>query len=140
MNEIASTALIADIPNVDPVDEPAPSPRATGQTESGPGAASRLFAVVRALASVQATGGRVTHVARLVGLTQATTHRLLQSLVAERVVEQDEQSKLYRLSVEFFALAASAGNPADLRSLCRPALLRLGASLGDSIFLLVRSG
>jgi len=56
------------------------------------------------------------------------------------MVEQDERSKLYRLSIDFFALAASAGNPGDLRSICRPVLLRLCASLGDSIFLLARSG
>jgi DNA-binding IclR family transcriptional regulator len=103
-------------------------------------AASRLFAVIRALAQGHADGGRVTQIARSVGLTQATTHRLLKSLVAEGMVEQDARSKLYRLGIEFFALAATAGNPADLRTLCRPALLRLCASLGDSIFLLARSG
>lgn len=100
----------------------------------------RAFAVLRALADAPSGGGRVTHVAKAAGLTQATTHRLLQSLVAERVVEQDPASKLYRLSLEFFALAARAGNTMDLRSLCRPSLLRLCASLGDTIFLLVRSG
>ena len=36
------------------------------------------------------------------------------------LIEQDERSKLYRLSIEFFALAANAGNPGDLRTLCRP--------------------
>lgn len=110
----------------------------TASTASG--GVPRVFAVIRALSAVQAEGGRVTQLARAVGLTQATTHRLLQSLVAEGMVEQDERSKLYRLSMDFFALAAKAGNPGDLRSLCRPALLRLCASLGDSIFLLVRSG
>ena len=104
------------------------------------GGVPRTFAVIRALAEVQAEGGRVTQLARAVRLTQGTTHRLLQSLVAEGMAEQDERSKLYRLSIDFFALAAKAGNPGDLRSLCRPALLRLSASLGDSIFLLVRSG
>jgi DNA-binding IclR family transcriptional regulator len=44
------------------------------------------------------------------------------------------------LSIEFFALAARAGDNGGLRELCRPSLLRLGASLGDSVFLLVRSG
>ncbi|MGH8831095.1 MAG: IclR family transcriptional regulator [Polaromonas sp.] len=100
----------------------------------------RAFSIIRALADTQAKGGRVTHIAKAAGLTQATTHRLLQSLVAERIVEQDEQSKLYRLSLDFFALAARAGNSMDLRALCRPSLLRLCASLGDTIFLLVRSG
>lgn len=100
----------------------------------------RVFSVIRELTKVHANGGRVTQIARSVGLTQATTHRLLQSLAAEGIVEQDARTKLYRLSIEFFALAALAGNPGDLRTLCKPTLLRLGASLGDSIFLLARSG
>jgi DNA-binding IclR family transcriptional regulator len=44
------------------------------------------------------------------------------------------------LSLDFFALAARAGDSRGLRERCRPALLRLGASLGDSVFLLVRAG
>lgn len=109
-------------------------------TSTTTGGVPRAFLVIRALAELQAEGGRVTQVARNVGLTQATTHRLLQSLVAEGMVEQDERSKLYRLSIDFFALASKAGDGGGLRALCRPALLRLSASLGDSIFLLVRSG
>jgi DNA-binding IclR family transcriptional regulator len=109
------------------------------QEDGTSGSVQRAFAILRALAATQAQGGRVTHIAKATGLTQATTPRQLQSLVAERVVEQDASSKLYRLSIDFFALAALAGNTMDLRALCRPSLLRLCASLGDTIFLLVRS-
>ena len=105
----------------------------------GTGMLQRSFAVIRALAEAQAEGGRVTRLAKAVGLTQGTVHRILHALIAEGMVEQDENSKLYRLSVEFFALAAQAGNPSGMRTLCRPALLRLCASLGDTIFLLVKS-
>lgn len=99
----------------------------------------RAFAVIRALSEAQADGGRVTRLAKAVGLTQGTVHRILHALIAEGIVEQDDNSKLYRLSVDFFALAAQAGNPSGMRTLCRPALLRLCASLGDTIFLLVKS-
>ncbi|SIO50636.1 IclR family transcriptional regulator [Paraburkholderia phenazinium] len=105
----------------------------------GTGMLQRSFAVIRALADAQPDGGRVTRLAKAVGLTQGTVHRILHALIAEGMVEQDENSKLYRLSVEFFALAAQAGNPSGMRTLCRPALLRLCASLGDTIFLLVKS-
>ncbi|AJK49599.1 IclR family transcriptional regulator [Burkholderia plantarii] len=105
----------------------------------GPGVLQRAFAVIRALGEHQAEGSRVTALAKTVGLTQATVHRILQGLIAEEVVEQDERTRRYRLSVAFFAMAAQAGNPNGLRTLCRPALLRLCASLGDSIFLLVKS-
>ena len=100
----------------------------------------RAVEIVKALASSAETGLRVSELCRQLGQTQATTHRLLQQLIEEGLVEQGTQSKLYRLSIEFFALAARAGDGGGLRELCRPSLLRLGAALGDSVFLLVRSG
>ncbi|HEX8594491.1 MAG TPA: IclR family transcriptional regulator [Pseudomonas sp.] len=108
--------------------------------EVGVGAVSRLFAVLRCLGDCAEGGERVTQLAQQVGLSQPTTHRLLRSLMDEGMVEQDERSKRYRLSIEFFALAAKAGNTGNLRDLVRPSLLRLSASLGDSLFLLARSG
>src|SRR5579875_877384 len=123
---------------------PAGGDAAETETETGgapgTGMLQRAFAILRALAGMQQDGVRVTHLAKAVGLTQGTAHRILQSLIAEGMVEQDERSKLYRLSVDFFALAALAGNPSSMRTLCRPALLRLCASLGETIFLLVKSG
>lgn len=108
--------------------------------EVGVGAVSRLFAVLRSLGDGSGDGERVTQLAQQVGLSQPTTHRLLRSLMDEGMVEQDQRSKRYRLSLEFFALAANAGKAGNLRELARPSLLRLSASLGDSLFLLARSG
>ncbi|UVM63374.1 IclR family transcriptional regulator [Pseudomonas sp. B21-010] len=108
--------------------------------EVGVGAVSRLFAVLRSLGDTAEAGERVTQLAQRIGLSQPTTHRLLRSLMDEGMVEQDARSKRYRLSLEFFALAARAGNTGNLRELVRPAMLRLSASLGDSLFLLARSG
>ena len=100
----------------------------------------RAMEIVKALARNAESGLRISELCKELGLTQATTHRLLQQLIDEGLVEQPGQRKLYRLSVEFFALAARSGDQGGLRALCRPALLRLGASLGDSVFLLVRAG
>ena len=110
------------------------------KSEVGVGAVSRLFAVLRSLGDTVEGGERVTQLALRIGLSQPTTHRLLRSLMDEGMVEQDARSKRYRLSLEFFALAARAGNTGNLRELVRPAMLRLSASLGDSLFLLARSG
>jgi len=108
--------------------------------EVGVSAVSRLFAVLRSLGNGSGDGERVTQLAQQIGLSQPTTHRLLRSLMDEGMVEQDQRSKRYRLSLEFFALAANAGKAGNLRELARPSLLRLSASLGDSLFLLARSG
>jgi DNA-binding IclR family transcriptional regulator len=98
------------------------------------------LAIVRALAACAETGLGVSQLSQQLGLSPATTHRLLQQLVGEGLVTQGQPGRLYRLSIDFFALAARAGDSGGLRALCRPALLRLGAALGDSVFLLVRSG
>lgn len=114
--------------------------RNSAPAEVGVGAVSRLFAVLRCLGECDEGGERVTQLAQRVGLSQPTTHRLLRSLMDESMVEQYLLSKRYRLSIEFFALAARAGNTGNLRDVVRPSLLRLSASLGDSLFLLARSG
>ncbi len=114
--------------------------RNENKNEVGVGEVSRLFAVLRSLGDTVEGGERVTQLAQRIGLSQPTTHRLLRSLMDEGMVEQDVRSKRYRLSLDFFALAARAGNTGNLRELVRPSLLRLSASLGDSLFLLARSG
>lgn len=110
------------------------------KNEVGVGSVSRLFAVLRSLGETAEGGERVTQLAQRIGLSQPTTHRLLRNLMDEGMVEQDARSKRYRLSLDFFALAARAGNTGNLRELARPAMLRLSASLGDSLFLLARCG
>lgn len=100
----------------------------------------RSFALIRALAASPEGGERVTQLAKDVGLTQGTAHRLLKALMAEGMVEQDERTKRYRLSLELFAIAARAQDRGNFRDLTRPALLRLSASLRDTVFLLARSG
>ncbi|SAI66158.1 transcriptional regulator [Bordetella ansorpii] len=107
----------------------------------GQGVLQRAFAVLRVLAEAQGEKLRMTDIAARAGLASATTHRVLQGLVQEGMVEQPAQGKAYQLSVAFFTMAASAGNRhSTLRDLCRPALLRLSGMLNDTVFLLVRHG
>lgn len=107
---------------------------------SGQGVVQRAFSLIRILADGPPEGMRVTQIAKHAELTQGTVHRTLQTLIDQQVVEQDEKTKHYRLSIDFFSLAARAAHPSDFRDLCRPVLIRLSISLGDTIFLLVRSG
>jgi DNA-binding IclR family transcriptional regulator len=107
--------------------------------DSAPTSLQRGLAILRALAATDGRGARLTDLAAAAGLTQATLHRLLRTLVKEGFAEQTD-NRLYRLSVAFFALAAQAGNPDSLREIVRPSLLRLSSSMNDTIFLFVRSG
>lgn len=110
----------------------------TPPDEAGVSSLHRAVRVLQALAEGGAS--RVSDLARSLGYTQATTHRLLQQLVAEGWVVQAESDRRYALGLGLYALAARAGDASGLREQCRPALVRLGAALGDSVFLLVRAG
>src|ERR1700736_6253819 len=92
------------------------------------GSVARTFAVLRHLASADGNGLRLKDIADAVGLPPPTTHRLLTSLMAEGMVERPPGTKLYRLGLDLFALAARAGNPMKLRELWPPAFLRLTRS------------
>jgi DNA-binding IclR family transcriptional regulator len=109
--------------------------------EGGLSSLHRAVSILKTLAAAaELEGLRVSDLGKSLGYTPATTHRLLQQLLDEGLVEQRPGSKRYALSLGFFALAARAGDGGGLRERCRPALLRLGAALGDSVFLLVRAG
>lgn len=113
-----------------------------GESDAGnQGVLQRAFSVLRALADAKGEKLRLTDIAACTGQAPATTHRVLQALTQEGVVEQPAQSKAYQLSVAFFALAAAAGSHhSNLRAVCRPAMLRLSGMLNDTLFLLVRHG
>ena len=99
-----------------------------------------MLGVLKVLGTGDFGGMRLIDVAAASGLNQASTHRALKALIVEGFVEQLTSSRKYRLALGFFVLAARAGRSDGLRDLARPALLRLSATLGDTIFLLVRNG
>src|ERR1700753_3452986 len=95
----------------------------------------------RALRLLRVPAGlRLKDIAEAAGCSQPTAHRALQDLIAEGFAEQIEGGKRYRLALDFYVLGARAGRANGLRDLARPALLRLSATLSDTIFLLVRNG
>lgn len=98
----------------------------------------RALGLLRILATGDQEGMRLKDVALAAGASQPTAHRAMQDLLAEGFVEQVAGGKRYRLGLDFFVLAARAGQAGGLRDLARPALLRLSATLTDTVFLLVR--
>ncbi|MBN8942575.1 MAG: IclR family transcriptional regulator [Rhizobiales bacterium] len=104
------------------------------------GSLHRAIAVLRSLGAGEDAGLRLTELAAAVDLPRPTAHRLLKSLVSEGIVAFDARTKRYSLGLELFLLGARAGNVAGLRDICRPTLLRLTGTLGETLFLLVRNG
>jgi DNA-binding IclR family transcriptional regulator len=100
----------------------------------------RALGLLRLVGAADAGGIRLKDLAEQAGCSQPTAHRALQDLAAEGFVEQVAGGKRYRLALDFFVLAAKAGQGSGLRELARPVLLRLSVTLSDTIFLLVRNG
>jgi DNA-binding IclR family transcriptional regulator len=108
--------------------------------ERGPSSLRRALALLRIVANGDPTGMRLKDIAGAAGCSQSTAHRALQDLMAEGFIEQVEGGKRYRPSLDFFVLAARAGQAGGIRDLARPVLLRLATTLSDTIFFLVRNG
>lgn len=120
--------------------EPADEPRRPGADAGSKTSLQRGIAILRAIAAHGGAGARLTDLARDLGMTPPTVHRLLKALVAEGMIDHDPQGKRYRLGLDLFVLAAQAGSCGTLRDLARPILLRLSATLRETVFLLVRNG
>lgn len=100
----------------------------------------RALGLLRIVAAADPAGIRLKDLTEAAGCSQPTAHRALQDLIAEGFAEQVAGGKRYRLALDFFVLAARAGLAGGLRDLARPVMLRLSATLNDTIFLLVRNG
>lgn len=112
-----------------------------GEREATEGARSikRAASVLRSLASC----GRslsVSEVGLATGLHRATAHRMLRVLSEEGLVEQDAQSRKYRLGMEIFAMSATMGNRIDLRTIAQPSIERLCRATEDTVYLIIRNG
>jgi DNA-binding IclR family transcriptional regulator len=109
-------------------------------TEDGASGIRRALGLLKVLGTGNPQGMRLTDIAAASGLSQPSVHRAMKALMAEGFVEQVGTSRRYRLALDFFVLAARAGHADGLRTMARPALLRLSATLSDTVFLLVRNG
>ncbi len=74
----------------------------------------------------------LAEICELAGLNKTTTHRLLQALVSEALVERSEASGLYRLGTGLMALGVLALSSSDLRLRVRPVLKQLAKSSGET--------
>ena len=100
----------------------------------------RAAQLLLAIARGPADGMRLSDLAAATGLDRATTHRLLATLSAEKLVEQGDDDRRYLLGLEFFGLAAAASNRHDLATIAHDALHRLAEQTGDSAFFCLRNG
>lgn len=82
----------------------------------------------------------VSDAAELLGVAPSTAHRLLQMLQYRGFARQDAETRAYRAGPELLEIGLMAVRGIDLRGRARPAIERLGASLNETVHLVVREG
>ncbi|WP_250502095.1 IclR family transcriptional regulator [Caballeronia sp. AZ7_KS35] len=100
----------------------------------------RAFHVLRILALGGEHGVRLTDIVTYSGLSHPTVHRILQTLIAEGVGEQDRATRRYRVGPEISLLGLSRPAHFPVRTAAEPYLTALANELGDTTFLTIRAG
>ena len=80
----------------------------------------------------------LTDLAERAGLTVATSHRILTSLVGHKLLSRHD-GRHYRLGTKLMVFGAKAARGPGLRSQCQPALQRLRKRTGETAMLMARS-
>jgi len=112
------------------------APKAAPGTQS----LQRAVALLRIIAFNNRSGSRLVELYRRTGLERPTVHRLLQGMVAERLIRQDATTKRYYLGGLAYELGLAASPKVAMRDICLPYLDAVAAHTGDTVFLTVRSG
>jgi len=108
---------------------------------SGCQSLNRGLDILRRLAIEGRSGMRLIDLQRNTNLTRPTVHRILGALTRQGLVEQEFETRRYRMSVETGLISSEYGLWAQrMRKLCREQLENTAAELGDTILLLARAG
>lgn len=100
----------------------------------------RALALLRLVATGQERGVRLSDLAVTSGLSRPTAHRLLKVLIDESAVEQDAESRRYRIGPEMLLLGLARSSGFPIRAVADPYLRALSQRVGDTVFLSVRHG
>ncbi len=93
----------------------------------------RAFRLLELL-SVSEEGLTLSDLARTLGMSKGSIHGLLKTLESSGVIEQSEERR-YTLGPRIYDLAQAYVQRAGLRHFALPAMRRLAANLGETVFL-----
>jgi IclR family KDG regulon transcriptional repressor len=82
----------------------------------------------------------VTELAGRLGMGKSTTHRLVATLAAERLLEQNPKTGKYRLGLALYELGTKVTEHADLHEAALPVLSTLRHSTGEMVHVAVLDG
>src|SRR4051794_2648305 len=85
-------------------------------------------------------GLTISELARELGINKGTMRDLLETLRAHRLLERDEERKLYRLGPRLVRLGMAALGQMDLAQVAHAYLIDLAHRIGGAVLLVVRDG
>lgn len=100
----------------------------------------RIFGLLKEISASQGRGDRLSALAEASGLPSSTTHRLLNALLAEGVVERDPITRGFRLGPLLYEFGLAAAPRVNIRTFCSTTLDRIAESSGHTAYLNCRSG
>ena len=100
---------------------------------------SNAIRVLKSFSSTQREWG-VSDLARRLGLSKSTVHRLLVTLTEEGMLDQDYDTGRYRLGLAMFDLAAAVPTQLDLHEAVQPPMTDLRNKTGETVQLAVLDG
>lgn len=104
-------------------------------------AVARIAAILRFLASSGSRGARLSDIAESTFLAKSTTHRLVQSLLDERLVKRHPRTGYYQLGDDIALLGHSvSANALEIHKIASPIVQTIADLTGDTAYLSVRSG
>jgi len=100
----------------------------------------RSLAILRLVMEYGQEGLGLRELARTLGLTVATAHRILKYLAEEGMLAKDPANRRYHVGPNALELGLATGAVARFVETCRPLLQRLSEATQDTIYLSVRTG
>jgi DNA-binding IclR family transcriptional regulator len=104
------------------------------------GSLNRAVLLLRAIAHGGEKGTSLSHIVALTGLPRSTIHRVLAMLDEVGWIERDRETRHFHLGAEFlaFGIVAATRHPIERRAATE--LAALAREIGQTIYLMVRSG
>ena len=112
---------------------------ATRQVDGHSQSLERGLAILSTFQSARPLLG-VSDLSREVGLSRSTTHRYVSTLAALGYLQQDAETRKYRLGPRVLDLGFSAINSMELRHICAPHLKALSDATGHTVNMAVLDG
>ncbi|WP_213422444.1 IclR family transcriptional regulator [Bhargavaea massiliensis] len=103
-------------------------------------ALERSMKIAEILSDAEQGGMSISELSGRSGLALSTMHRILQGMARQRMVEQDEHSKLYRLGPVWMEYGLRLYDSMDYVTKIRPELEQLAREVKESVYLSRPSG